>query len=214
MPIIETLTGEVNLRKQSAKCYAFHAPKKGGNGNEEVFLDAATKNGTNGLSVRKVGTPEVFSAIPGTKQEIGGRFFRQKFDLLDGEIIKVMVTVRRGYGEREVNANVFLRVREGAAHRRLRFRLLDHADVSHTHAEIEGTFDILSLEDVEAAVKKFLPLYRIYGRSGAVAQAITEDIIIQAEQSAPTRVRKVVEATPTGETVVRFEKRKRRSVRF
>lgn len=212
MPTIQTLTGNINFRDKSAMVCVFHSPRKGGAGNKEVWLDKASKSGVTSSVVRRVGEPSFTAAIPGTKQDIGGRFVRQTFDLAEGEIIKVFVNVRPGYGRMPRTGNVFLRVRQNAAYRRLRFAMIDHADAAHTSAEIEGTFDVLSLDSLEAAGVHIPTHFRQSCSLSVMEKILTENTIIHPEISAAVRVRKRVRETADGAAVVTFEKKRRRAL--
>lgn len=212
MPTIQTLTGNVNMRKQSAKIHAFHSPRKGGVGNKEVFLDKASKSGVTSGHIRKVGVPEFCAAIPGTKQEIGGRFVKQTFDIEEGEILKLFVDVRPGYGNPKRTGSVFIRVRRNAAHRKIRIKMIDHADVAYTHAEVEGCFDVLTLNELDAAGVKVLKGLRHLSSEANLERIISENIVIQPEVSAPVRVRKRKRVDADGNEQTVFERKKRRSL--
>lgn len=215
MPRIQTLTGEINMRKQSAKAYVFHSPRAGGVGNAEVFLDKASDNGPTREVINRIGRGDFCAAIPGCKPEIVGRFVKCSYDVPDGEVLKVFVSVRRGYGNRPLTGAVFLRMRAKAAHRVLRFKLLDHADAAYTHAEVEGTFDVLTVEEAKALGCKVKKQFASYHTASAAASVLTENVVVQEEVEAPVRLERKQVTDERGEvhTVV-VAKRKRRGVRL
>jgi hypothetical protein len=188
--IIKTVSGSVNLRKQSAKTCFFHAPRKGGKGNREVFLDKAATNGVTGGPdgvIHRAGAPSYSDSVPGVNGQIGGRRVEQQFSIAEGEIIKGFVNVRPSYGKLPKSASVFLRVRKDAAYRRLKFKMLDHADTTLTHSTIEGCFDILTTAEAVAAGCHIPTAYRSFSDPSNLATVLEEDIIIHPEKAAAPR---------------------------
>lgn len=188
---IKTLGGSANLRKESAKAHFFHVPHAGGKGNKEVFLDKAATNGVTGGQdgvVHRMGRAQISDAIPGTLAEIGGRVIAQTFMVAEGEVIKCFINVRRSYGKLPRTASVYVRVRDGAAYRKLRFRLTNHADTILTHAEIEGTFDILSTDEVVGLGVSIPNHYRSFSDATNIATVLEENIVIREEVEARTKL--------------------------
>lgn len=213
MCIIKTITGSVNLRKQSAKAHIFHTPRKGGKGGREVFLDKAATNavtGEEGGVVQRSGRANFGESIPGTNPEIGGRIITQSFNVAEGEILKVFVNVRRAYGKLPRSASIFLRVRAKAAYRRMRFNLLEHADTVFTHAEIEGCLDILTTDEAIAAGVHIPTAYRSFSDPSNIATVLEEDVIIREEEEKAVRLEEKTLTDSEGNTrTIRTRKRRR-----
>lgn len=212
--VIKTISGSVNLRKQNAKAHFFHAPRKGGKGGREVFLDKATSNAATGGQdgvIHRSGTASFADAIPGTNPEIGGRMITQSFQIAEGEIIKAFINVRLSYGRLPRSASVFLRVREEAAYRRLRFNLIDHADTVFTHAEVEGNFDLITVEEAVAAGCHIPKAYLSFSDPSNIETVVDEDIIIREEKAARVIITEREVSDGDGTTrVVRTRKRRRK----
>jgi hypothetical protein len=204
MPLLQTTTGNVILRNHSGQVRIFHCPRKGGVGNKEVFLDAASKNGPTASVVQRIGSPHIFSAIPGANPEMVGRACTQVFDIAEGEVVKVFVDTHNNYGKRPTRASIYLRMRTNAAHRILEFDITDHASAAFTKGSIEGSFDILTLDDVDSEGINILPHYRDCAMEGAVRKAISREVVISAEASPVVRTRKAVVDDGTGKKVEVF----------
>ena len=212
--IIKTVSGQCNLRKQSAKACYFHTPRGGGSGSREVFLDKAAANSVTGGPdgvIHRAGSPQYADSVPGTNPEIGGRRVTQQFSIAEGEIIKCFINVRPSYGKLPKSASVFLRIRRNASYRKLTFKLLDHPDTILTESTIEGSFDILTTEEALAAGVNIPTAYRSFSDPTNIATVLTADTIIHPEKESPVRFEEKVVNDGSGNhrTVV---KRKRRRV--
>lgn len=192
MALIKTLSGNINLRDQSGQVRIFHCPRAGGLGNKEVFLDKAAKEGPTIEVVRKVGMPTLSASIPGKKGEIVGRYAEQTFDIEDGEVLKVFVDTRSSYGSRPKRACVYLRIRSSAAHRIVEFDITNHASAAFTKGYVEGTFDIITLGEVDALGVSVLRHYRAFAHPGAVQRVISRETILRPETESAVRTKKVV----------------------
>lgn len=210
---IKTVSGSVILRKKSSKACFFHAPRKGGKGNQEVFLDKASKNNITGGQdgvIHTKGFAQHSPSIAGMKPEISGRRIEQTYQIAEGEILKLFINVRNGYGKLPKTASVFVRVRKKAAYRKLRFAMVDHPDNSFTHAEIEGCFDIISTEDALASGVKIPPAYRMFSDPDTIDSVLSENIVIHEELEAPTITeRKILKDEEGNEKTIITKKRRR-----
>ncbi len=187
MPVIKTRTGNVNLRTSSGKCYLFHSPTDGG---REVFIDSASPE----AGIKKLGKPSYFAAIKGRKPDISGRFIEQKFYVRQGEVLKLFITVNPGLGKMELSGSVFLRVRKSAACRRLHIDLTNNYDASFRDATIEGTFDIISVEDAVKLGCKVPKAFFALASSTMRRKLLTkDDILLQEESPPPLIVEKTLE---------------------
>lgn len=211
--VIQTISGEVNVRKMSAKVCLFHAPRKNGPGNSEMFLDKAATHAINGEAVGRLGFPSFSPSVPGTREEITGRMVRQSFSIEEGEVVKMFCNIRRGWGKMPYTASIFLRVRAEAAYRRVTVKTLEHPDVAFTHAMVEGCFDLLTLEDTLALGVHIPPAFRSMAEHHNTSTVLTEDKIIQAEASSAPRYeeRKLVDES-TGNVRTLTVRKKRRAI--
>lgn len=176
MNSIETLTGDVNLRDSSAKCFIFHCPRAGGPGAEERHLGIAAKSPQTAEVVATVSPyPIVIPAVQGYSAEVGGKMMRMIYAVADGEVLKVFVNRRAG--GLPVSACQFLRVRSGAALRTLELKLLTDAAVNHPYGMIRGRFDLLTLAEARAlGVKVNEQFTKMFG-PGAVGHCIVESVV-------------------------------------
>jgi len=204
MPLLKTTSGNVVLRNQSGQVRVFHCPQRGGKGTTESFLDAASKAGTTASVVRRVGSMSLSPSVPGLNPKIVGQFCQQLFDIEEGEIVKVFVDCRNNYGKRPTRASIYLRLRATAATRLIRFKVTDHPSSAFQHGEIEGNFDILTLNEVEAAGVKVLAQFRSFCSDAVVQRAISEQIEISPEVTPAQRVTKVEVKDERGETKEMF----------
>lgn len=191
MPLIKLTTGNIVLRNQSGQVRAFHSPRRGGKGNKEVFLDAAAKSGPTVGVVNRVGTPHIFPSVPGLNPKVVGQACTQMFEIAEGEIIKLFVDARNNYGRRPTRASVYLRIRGGAALRSITFKITDHASAAFNQGEVEGNFDILTLDEVEAEGVKVLPQFKHFCSDSAVSKAITSQTELSPEATPATKVKKI-----------------------
>jgi hypothetical protein len=151
MTTIETLTGDVNLRTGSAKCFVFHTPRQGGAGVEERHLGLAAKSNQTANVVRTVSPyPTVIPSVQGYSAEIGGKMVRMTYSVEEGEILKLFIQRRPGAGKLPTNACQFVRVREGAALRCVEAKMLTDPMVNEPMSFIRGRFDLLTLEEARA----------------------------------------------------------------
>lgn len=208
---ITTVTGQVNLAKSSAKACIFHCPRSGGLGNAEVFIDKSTTGPTAEI-VKRVGYPSFQASVPNCNPDIVGKKVTQAFSVEEGEILKVFISRRRGYGKRPLQGCVYLRARSAAAHVKLRFLLVEHASVSFTHAEVEGTFDILELDDVDAAGVKVLAGFRQYCDAATRAEILTDTIVVQPEIQPAVKLQKEVITNSDGEAKEVFKVKRKRAL--
>lgn len=151
MNTIETLTGDVNLRTASAKCYVFHTPRQGGSGVEERHLGIAAKSGQTSNVIRTVSPyPIVIPSVQGYSTEVGGKMVRMSYSVEDGEILKLFIQRRPGAGKLPTSACQFVRVRGSAALRCLEAKLLTDPTVNEPMAFLRGRFDLISLEEARS----------------------------------------------------------------
>lgn len=200
MALLRTISGSITLRNESGKVCLFHCPHAGGKGNKEVFLDKASKEGPATQVIRKVTNGRVFSSISGKRPEMVGFASEQTFDITDGEVVKVFIDTRNNYGSRHKTGCVYVRMRSAAAHRIMEFRITDHASADFNTGVLEGTFDVLTLDELDQLGVRILPAYRKFCSPSIQRRLITSDTIIRDEIEAVAKVvKKEVRDAMTGE---------------
>jgi len=214
MPYIRTLVGNINEYSGSSQVRVFHSPRAGGLGHQELFLDKAAGEGpTAGKIIQRMTNPIFIPAVVGKPKEIGGMLVDQTFSISDGEILKIFAHLRGGYGSRVKTANVFLRVREGAAVQKIRIKISSNPNAAFQYAEIEGAFDILDPDDVEATGVKMLEQFRDSMSLANRQRVISEVIVIQPEVKAVQKMVKKETIGVDGTKVVTFEVKRKRAIR-
>tara|TARA_R110002153_G_scaffold26421_5_gene82919 strand:+ start:2029 stop:2667 length:639 start_codon:yes stop_codon:yes gene_type:complete len=206
---LKIVSGSVTLRKQSAKVCVFHAPRSGSVGTKEVFLDKASKSLITQSVIRPVGVGTFAPSIPSVKSEIGGRMITQQFDVEDGEVVKVFVALRLGWGKLPKQGNVFLRVRKSAAYRILRFDLIENPEVAFQQAEISGNFDVITPEGAVLLGCKIPKAFMMMGDSYHVNKILTENICVEPESEVMQQLETKVVTDGVTEKTVTVRKRRR-----
>lgn len=206
MPVILTTTGEVNLKDSSAKVSIFYSPK---DGSTEKYLSQAAKNKH---TILQRGSASFLPAVQGVLAEIGGRSINAAYDIQSGEILKVFVKVRYGYGRMDKVGSFFIRPRTGAAYRALTIKTLDKASVLFTSAKIEGCFDLISLQQ---ALAEGIKIDRNYHRmfqpenlASIISSTILQNETVRAESKEIVKVTNQV----TGESVNVVKTKRRRAI--
>lgn len=203
---ITTLTGEVNLRTASAKAFVFHCPRAGSKAAEERPLGLAAKSPQSCDVVRAISPfPSVVPSVQGYPPEVGGKMVRMDYEVADGEVVKVFGQRRPGTGKLPVSANLFLRVRAGAALREITVKLLTDACVTEPYAKVRGRFDLLTLDEALELGCKVHPNFRRAFDPAAVAHIMEATVLAPEKAVAQT----VVRADGTAAVVI-VEKRRRR----
>lgn len=131
------MTGNENQADAYCKVYAFHI---GFDGTETYLSKAASVGNT----VKKLGYSAKEPAVRGVSEKIGGGFIMQNFELPESTLLKVAVTRNLSWGSLLENAQMILRMRKGAAHRKLKVKLLQMKESAFQEAVFEGRFDLLT----------------------------------------------------------------------
>lgn len=147
MPLLQAFTGNEVVNDSFIKIHLFHSPHPGGAGGErEVFINSAAKTVPTDSAIQAVGRPTVENALTNIRPEIGGRWFRQSYEIQEGEVLKLFVQKRAAWGKLTQTACFFMQMRKGAALRKLSVRLLCTPQSRHSVAELIGCFDLLPLD--------------------------------------------------------------------
>lgn len=144
MQIISTFTGSETLADASAKVHLFHVTEA----REEFISKAPTFTPE---LVREHGRPVFESAVAGIRQEIGGRWIRNTYEIADEVVMKLYVTRKGGWNELAKSCMVYIQFRDNAALRKITVPLINRPGKSRfAVAELTGRFDILTARQVLA----------------------------------------------------------------
>jgi len=209
---IKTISGSINtVSAGTAKANFFHCNRSGGaagTGNE-LFMDKSATDTSHTL-VKRSGGAQFSEAIPGTPPAIGGRRITQGFAVKEGEILKAFVNVKGRYGKIPRSASMFLRVRAGAAFRRIKFKMIDAEEGDFEYAEIEGTFDLITTEEALALGVHIPTAYRSFSDPSNIATILDSDTIIREETIARVVLEEKEVSAGDGPVKIIRKRRKRR----
>jgi len=178
MPAIQTLTGDVNLRAASAKCHVWHASAPGtatfGFAEALLFVNARNGRGASTLSM-----PDPQGSVLGFSPDIGGKMTAAAYDVCEGEILKLISSVRSGPMAVHQCATMFLRVRANAAVQRVDMPLLNDPSCRFTGGFIQGPFDVLTPEQVDALEVKVPEAFRRLMMPGPMTERLFRVTVLQ-----------------------------------
>jgi hypothetical protein len=201
---IQTMTGNETVADALAKVHLFHVQEK-----REDFLSAAAKMPHG--RVRSQGSPVFESAVAGVRQEIGGRWVRAVYDVEEGEILKLYVSRKGGWGEQMRACVLFLRVRQHAALRRVSIPLLNVPNKSRfERADITGRFDVLTAREVMGAGCAVSHSSVMMSARSAVDNTLSIAVLEEETTSSPKTVAATVAVEGGESKVIRVRRRVRR----
>lgn len=96
-----------------------------------------------------IGQPIYEPAIAGRKPEIAGQWFVTNYNLEPDDVIKLCVSKKLTWNSLIKQAHIYLRMRQQAAFRSVRIPLLAKANSSRAEAQLQGRFDILTVEEAQ-----------------------------------------------------------------
>lgn len=176
--MLKTTYGIVNGRFSSSKFCLFY-PMKGTK--TEPFLNAAAKDGIDGLSV--VGSPSMTPGIPGCDPNIVGRMGIATYALPPGAIVKVFLTLRNK-GRMDLIVNLLLQADESAPYIAAKFKAAEQA--AHTYA-IEGRLRRISIERARGAGIIVPPQFE-----SSYSPEIVDKLLLQWNEILPGKEKAVV----------------------
>jgi len=149
---IETTIGRANTRTAITEMFIFYVPKKGMRGTVEAFLGKAAKDMARfpDCPISQYGTVMVVPSVSNIPEEVGGKTATVSYQIMDGTILKVFAKKRTGWKTPMDSAVLYLRVREGAAKRRIAVPCQESNALASPEFYIKGNFDIIKAEDVVA----------------------------------------------------------------
>lgn len=178
--VIDALTGRETWRASSANfnvivCPTEEQKRLTGALEEHIGLAANRKRGITQLN--RVKAP----AFIGLKDDLGV-WSECRFDVPEGTILKGY-GMCCNYGKPQKNAAIYVRLREGAALREIRIRLLCESRSRHTHAYLKGHFDVLSLDEVMRHGVECKPQFQFLSNPDRIER--TYECVVIVPESAP-----------------------------
>jgi len=203
---LRTTTGLINYPDKSAQVMVFLSPR----GNfKEAILAQATK--TYPELVTRPSFPRISSSINGGRKEVCGSVTDSEYLVESGSILRVYIKINKGYGRLPESACFYIRVRSGAAYRRVEINTLQSLSAVFTKAVFEGCFDMLSFDEAIAEGVKTNKNFRRLFEPINVNRVISKnEVLIEQTEVAEKKEVVVLENPDTGKevTVVKFRKRR------
>jgi hypothetical protein len=204
--LIGATTGHENFQSGSAKSYLFVTPTRRFPGKEMHIGVAAKAQG----AIRQTGSPQTVPAAPGMRPEMG-RWTTCNYDVPEGTLLKLFAVRSGGFGSMRVQGSLFLMVREHAAFRRVQTILTGHPKAAYSRVNIEGRFDLLTVDQAVALGAVVPNHFRTSFEEGMVRRAF-EIIEIDREVAAPPINHVEVVENSQGEAVEVVRRRRGRAL--
>jgi hypothetical protein len=203
MPLISTMTGSETVADGFAKVFAFHVTREA-----ETFIGQAAKTGE---KVRAVGSPVRESAVAGIRQEIGGSWVMQSFEVEDDEIIKVFAQRRNAWNKLIVAAQLLLLCRTTGPLTRITIPLLNRPGKSRfTEAVMQGRFEVVTPQEAFERHGITVPPHFMRFYHPSSQQSVFNVTQVEAASSVKQKIVATITKADDGATVVvRSVKRRR-----
>ena len=177
--------GQETFQKKAAHHYIFWCPQKNlfpeDIGAKEIALASAVRYGNGGL---KELSRTVTDPFIGTSGGVSlGSWTDGKYAAPEGTILKLHgQTLDWGSAKK---ANLYIRLRNGAALREIRLPLTQTTRSRYQHAFFSGAFDLLSTEDVDLAGIKIIPAFLPLSAPYNIKRTFNEIILSPATAEKP-----------------------------
>lgn len=187
MNLISVKSGKANMQTASSECYVFYTPRPATEGEQrvETFIGKAAREfrGYPNSVIREHGSAVVVPSLSDMPQEIGGLFATANYQLQEGVILKLYAKKRVGWNGTMRHVVVFLRAREHAAHRCLKFRPVACNQLSMEWLGVQGRFDIITLKEAEAFGARVIGATRKLSEGSEFS--LIEEVVIEPETTSP-----------------------------
>lgn len=209
--IFTVWTGRENAQDARAQIGAWAVPTRQRKFREMHLGDASKATPITGISEvqRSNSTKARRSAV----SYDAGVWFRSVYDVQDGVVIKLGIQRKQAWASMQVQASLLLHARDEAAHRRIIVPLSGHEDMAFKMHEIDGRFDILTVEEA-ATLGITIPAFALSGfdpvRVGRACTITEADPEISPRKK--LRVREVVNQSGEKQEIV--EPIRRRGLRI
>lgn len=208
--VVKTMSGSETRNSGNAKVHVFWCPTP----EERVkFGDVGETFLNNAKRMRGDLTQMSFAqenAFPGLRKELG-TWKTQVWNLPEGMILKVFASTKTNWNTLMNRGTLYLRVRDGAAFRRILIPLTGAEGARFTHASLEGSVDILTLDEVKGYGINVAPQFEPMCGQAAVRKTF------QFEELQPEKSPKALRTTTTiqtdeGKEKVIVSRKRRRSM--
>lgn len=187
MNLISVKSGKANMQNASSECYIFYTPRPELEGAQrvETFIGKAAREfrGFPTAPVKEHGSPVVVPSLFDMPQEIGGSFAAATYQVMDGVVLKLYAKKREGWNGVMKHCVVFLKAREHAAHRIIRFRPVQSNSLALDWLGVQGRFDIITLREAEAFGARVIEATRKL--SDGSDFSLIQDQVLEPETLAP-----------------------------
>lgn len=194
-------TGIENGPQSTAQVLVFHVPIATQRGMTEMVVSALAKDANYSALVGKVGFPVYTDARRGIMPDIGGKWTKQKYEIREGEVIKVFCKKKDGFQDLGVNVAAYFRIRSTGPLIKVRVKLLGKQDSAMSYVEIIGRMDELPLQDV-IALGANVPAAFQYMANPVYRNGFVEITEMERETMGKSQIVSRAVETPTGEKKV------------
>lgn len=191
MNLIQVKTGKANGDNSISECFVFHTPIGPDQVGVEPFIGKSARDlrGSPMPVVVEQSPPFVMPSYHNKEVSIGGAYATAAYRVADGVILKVMAKKRVGWNSVMQSYIQYLRVREGAAERRLQFTPTRTANLAFDWLGIHGRFDLITMEEAVAFGAHINEMSRrLYALSEASLVTMTE---LSPEATSPVTMKEV-----------------------
>lgn len=154
MNLVQIKSGKANMAHSLSECYVFFTPRPSVDGANcvETFIGKAAKDFRSKMDapIREYGNLLVVPSLSDMPAEIGGQFGQGTYQIRDGVILKIVCKKRVGWAATMKTAVQFIKVRENAAMRQLKFTPQPSNALAMDWLGVQGRFDVISLLEAEA----------------------------------------------------------------
>lgn len=208
MNLINIKTGKVNDDNSFSECYVFFSPRPSVDGESslETFVGKAARElkGKPDASLREHGGAIVIPSLSNIPAEYGGQMATANYQIKDGTILKIQAKKRVGHNGMMRTAVMFIRARDNAAHRIVRFYPSASNALAMHWLGVQGRFDIITVEAAEAFGARINPATR--QMSGMNDDGVLTAEVLEEEVMAPVQMVQVKGSTKLMPVVQRRRK--------
>jgi len=206
MNLINIRSGKANTPTGGSECYVFYTPRPEAEGTNKVesFIGKAAREfrGQPNKPITEHGSTIVVPSLSDIPEDIGGRFAASTYIAQEGVILKVYAKQRQGWRSTMKHCVMFLRVRENAAHRIVKFTPTANNALALDWLGVQGRFDILTLKEAEAFGAKVIEMTRRLSEGSD--QGLIVDEILEPESMSPVGFKETAE----GKMIPRLKRRR------
>jgi hypothetical protein len=186
------MVGKESLESASTKVFAYHIPRGQSQRHlPEQTLNRLVNDPACAHIARKVGVPVVTPSVIGVRQDIGGDFTQQTYEIEEGEI-----------------ACALIQIRASAPLNKLEAKLLTSPKTRYKTADFAGRFDLLTLEDALNKGATISPQFRHLFKE-STRDAAFNLRMLEPELAPAPAVQSVAVQTATGTKVIVTRDRRR-----